>query len=172
MRLSRLIKNDQFPTQPQPCNLIATQRNLLQNVAIHLAPSVSQFPTKREPSDPSTTSPKIEAPCCDGLSWTLPSMIAFPIANRIKRHPFAAQPTLVCHARRVAAMIFDTRKSSLDRQQSKLQDQQAALDLHVTKLTETLTAKYNAMDSLVARLKASASSITSFFDSLNAHRNA
>jgi flagellar hook-associated protein 2 len=38
----------------------------------------------------------------------------------------------------------------------------------VTKLTETLTAKYNAMDLLVGQLKASASNITSFFESLNA----
>jgi flagellar hook-associated protein 2 len=64
--------------------------------------------------------------------------------------------------------IFDTRKSSLNKQQSQLLDQQAALDLHVTKLTETLTAKYNAMDLLVGQLKASANNITSFFDSLNA----
>lgn len=64
--------------------------------------------------------------------------------------------------------IFDTRKSSLSKQQTQLLDQQAALNLHIDKLTETLTAKYNAMDLLVGQLKASASNITSFFDSLNA----
>lgn len=39
-------------------------------------------------------------------------------------------------------------------------------------MTATLTAKYNAMDLLVGQLKASATSITSFFDSLNAQKNA
>lgn len=68
--------------------------------------------------------------------------------------------------------IFDTRKTSLNKQQSNLQDQQAALDLRVTTLTATLTAKYNAMDLLVGQLKASATNITSFFDSLNAQKNA
>ncbi len=68
--------------------------------------------------------------------------------------------------------IFDTRKTSLNKQQSYLQDQQAALDLRVTTLTATLTAKYNAMDLLVGQLKASATNITSFFDSLNAQKNA
>lgn len=67
--------------------------------------------------------------------------------------------------------IFDTRTSSLNTQQNKLQDEQAALDLRVTNLTASLTAKYNAMDLLVGQLKASASSITSFFDSLNAQKS-
>jgi flagellar hook-associated protein 2 len=67
--------------------------------------------------------------------------------------------------------IFDTRKTSLNKQQSDLTDQQTALDLRVTTLTATLTAKYNAMDLLVGQLKASATSITSFFDSLNAQKS-
>jgi flagellar hook-associated protein 2 len=67
--------------------------------------------------------------------------------------------------------IFDTRTTSLNKQQNDLQDQQAALDLRVTNLTATLTAKYNAMDLLVGQLKASATSITSFFDSLNAQQS-
>jgi flagellar hook-associated protein 2 len=67
--------------------------------------------------------------------------------------------------------MFDTRTSSLNSQQSDLQDQQAALDLRVSTLTATLTAKYNAMDLVVGQLKASASSITSFFDSLNAQKS-
>jgi flagellar hook-associated protein 2 len=67
--------------------------------------------------------------------------------------------------------MFDTRKSSLNNQQNDLQDQQAALDLRVTTLTATLTAKYNAMDLIVGQLKASASSITSFFDTLNAQKS-
>jgi flagellar hook-associated protein 2 len=68
--------------------------------------------------------------------------------------------------------IFDTRKSSLSKQQTDLTAQQAALDLRVSTMTATLTAKYNAMDLLVGQLKASATSITSFFDSLNAQKNA
>ena len=67
--------------------------------------------------------------------------------------------------------MFDTRKTSLNTQQNDLLDQQAALDLRVTTLTATLTAKYNAMDLLVGQLKASASSITSFFDTLNAQKS-
>jgi flagellar hook-associated protein 2 len=67
--------------------------------------------------------------------------------------------------------IFDTRKTSLNKQQSDLTDQQTALDLRVETLTATLTAKYNAMDLLVGQLKASATSITSFFDSLNAQKS-
>lgn len=67
--------------------------------------------------------------------------------------------------------LFDSRKSSLNKQQGELADQQTALDQRVASLTATLTAKYNAMDLLVGRLKASASNITSFFDSLNARKS-
>jgi flagellar hook-associated protein 2 len=67
--------------------------------------------------------------------------------------------------------MFDTRKTSLNSQQNDLLDQQAALDLRVSKLTDSLTAKYNAMDLIVGQLKASANSITSFFDTLNAQKS-
>ncbi|MFJ3485984.1 flagellar filament capping protein FliD [Pseudomonas sp. NPDC090202] len=67
--------------------------------------------------------------------------------------------------------LFDSRKTSLNKQQSELQDQQAALNLRVANLTTKLTAKYNAMDLLVGQLKASAANITSFFDSLNAQKS-
>lgn len=67
--------------------------------------------------------------------------------------------------------IFDTRTSSLNKQKNDLSDQQTALNLRVTTLTATLTAKYNAMDLLVGQLKASATSVTSFFDSLNASKS-
>jgi flagellar hook-associated protein 2 len=67
--------------------------------------------------------------------------------------------------------ILDTRTSSLNKQSSDLQNQKTALDLRVATMTTTLTAKYNAMDLLVGQLKASASSITSFFDSLNAQQS-
>jgi flagellar hook-associated protein 2 len=67
--------------------------------------------------------------------------------------------------------ILDTRTSSLNKQSSDLQNQKTALDLRVATMTTTLTAKYNAMDLLVGQLKASASSITSFFDTLNAQQS-
>ncbi|MBK5549275.1 flagellar hook protein FliD, partial [Pseudomonas sp. TH03] len=52
-----------------------------------------------------------------------------------------------------------------------LSNQQSALDLRVSNLTTSLTAKYNAMDLLVGQMKATASSITSFFASLNAQKS-
>lgn len=67
--------------------------------------------------------------------------------------------------------IFDDRKSKLTTQSNDLQKQQAALNLYIENLTATLTTKYNAMDSLVGKLKATASSITSFFDSLDAQKS-
>jgi flagellar hook-associated protein 2 len=67
--------------------------------------------------------------------------------------------------------ILDTRTSSLNKQSSDLQNQKTALDLRVATMTATLTAKYNAMDLLVGQLKASATSITSFFDTLNAQQS-
>lgn len=69
-----------------------------------------------------------------------------------------------------AGGILPTRSSSLTQQQSDLADRQAALDLRTQDLTTSLTAKYNAMDLIVGQLKATASSITSFFDSLNAQK--
>ncbi|WP_248802291.1 flagellar filament capping protein FliD [Pseudomonas sp. MWU13-2100] len=67
--------------------------------------------------------------------------------------------------------LLDQRSTSLNTQASALTSQQAALDLHVTSLTATLTAKYNAMDALVGQLKATATSITSFFTSLTAQKS-
>ncbi|EJZ57186.1 flagellar capping protein [Pseudomonas fluorescens R124] len=68
--------------------------------------------------------------------------------------------------------LLDQRSSNLTNLASNVQKQQAALDLHVTNLTATLTAKYNAMDLLVGQMKATASNITSFFSSLNAQQSA
>jgi flagellar hook-associated protein 2 len=68
--------------------------------------------------------------------------------------------------------LLDQRSSNLTNLSSSLQKQQTALDLHVTSLTATLTAKYNAMDLLVGQMKATASNITSFFSSLNAQQSA
>jgi len=68
--------------------------------------------------------------------------------------------------------ILASRTKNLTAQQKDLQNQQDALNLRVDGLRKSLTAKYNAMDLVVGQLKASASSITSFFDSLNAQKSA
>ncbi|KIH85940.1 Flagellar hook-associated protein FliD [Pseudomonas batumici] len=67
--------------------------------------------------------------------------------------------------------MLDQRSNMLQKNAADLSKQQAALDLHVTNLTATLTAKYNAMDQVVGQLKATATSITAFFTSLNASKS-
>ncbi len=67
--------------------------------------------------------------------------------------------------------ILDQRTTSLNKQKNDLANQQTALDLRVTTLTATLTAKYNAMDLLVGQMKSTATNITSFFTSLNAQKS-
>ncbi|MDB6049974.1 MAG: fliD [Pseudomonas sp.] len=67
--------------------------------------------------------------------------------------------------------ILSTRTSSLTSQQSDLADRQTALDTRTADLTTQLTAKYNAMDLIVGQLKATATSITAFFTSLNASKS-
>jgi flagellar hook-associated protein 2 len=66
--------------------------------------------------------------------------------------------------------ILDQRTTSLNKQKSDLSTQQLALDLRVTTLTATLSAKYNAMDLLVGQMKATATNISSFFNSLDAQQ--
>lgn len=61
-----------------------------------------------------------------------------------------------------------TRKASLDKVAKNLEDQQAALDRRTESLTESLTKKYVAMDTMVAKLNAQANQIKSVFDALNA----
>jgi flagellar hook-associated protein 2 len=68
--------------------------------------------------------------------------------------------------------LLDQRSSNLTNAAASLKKQQAALDIHVASLTATLTAKYNAMDLLVGQMKATASTITSFFASLDAQKSA
>jgi flagellar hook-associated protein 2 len=68
--------------------------------------------------------------------------------------------------------LLDQRNTNLTSTAKKISEQQKTLDLHVTSLTQTLTAKYNAMDLLVGQMKATASNITSFFASLNAQKSA
>jgi len=68
--------------------------------------------------------------------------------------------------------ILDSRSTNLAKTKSNLAEQQAALDRRVETLTAVLTKKYNDMDSLVGKLKATASNITSMFDAINAQKNA
>ncbi|WMN19445.1 flagellar filament capping protein FliD [Pseudomonas piscis] len=66
--------------------------------------------------------------------------------------------------------ILTTRTKTLDLTKKKLADQQAALDRRIETLTAVLTKKYNDMDTLVGKLKATASNITSMFEALNAQK--
>jgi len=64
--------------------------------------------------------------------------------------------------------ILDTRTTNLNVTKTRLTADQAALDRRVETLTAVLTKKYNDMDTLVGKLKATASNITSMFDAMNA----
>ncbi|AZC17077.1 MULTISPECIES: flagellar filament capping protein FliD [Pseudomonas] len=66
--------------------------------------------------------------------------------------------------------ILTTRSKTLDLTKKKLADQQAALDRRIETLTAVLTKKYNDMDTLVGKLKATASNITSMFEAMNAQK--
>ncbi|OOG11777.1 flagellar filament capping protein FliD [Pseudomonas sp. C9] len=66
--------------------------------------------------------------------------------------------------------IIDTRTASLNKTKTKLTADQADLDRRVETLTALLTKKYNDMDSLVGKLKATASNITSMFDAMVAQQ--
>lgn len=68
--------------------------------------------------------------------------------------------------------VLADKDTSLNKVKTRLANDQEALDRRVATLTETLTKKYNAMDLAVAKLKATASSITSIFDAINAQKNA
>lgn len=68
--------------------------------------------------------------------------------------------------------ILDTKTTQLTKQKADLVEQQAALDRRVESLTAVLTKKYTVMDALVGQLKATATSITSMFDAINAQKNA
>ncbi|MDY7560751.1 flagellar filament capping protein FliD [Pseudomonas sp. 10B1] len=63
--------------------------------------------------------------------------------------------------------ILATRTTSLNSEQRDLTARQTALNTRTASLTAQLTAKYNAMDLIVGQLKATATSITAFFASLN-----
>ncbi|MFK0314287.1 flagellar filament capping protein FliD [Pseudomonas sp. NPDC090233] len=61
-----------------------------------------------------------------------------------------------------------TRKANLDKVAKNLADQQTALERRTESLTESLTKKYVAMDTAVAKLNAQANQIKAVFDALNA----
>ncbi|NIE74427.1 flagellar filament capping protein FliD [Pantoea sp. Tr-811] len=61
-----------------------------------------------------------------------------------------------------------TRTNALNKVAKNLADQQTALDRRTEALTESLTKKYVAMDTAVAKLNAQATQIKSVFDALNA----
>lgn len=66
--------------------------------------------------------------------------------------------------------ILDARAKSLDSTKKKLSNDQAALDRRIETLTAVLTKKYNDMDTLVGKLKATASNITSMFEAMAAQQ--
>ncbi|VVN09464.1 B-type flagellar hook-associated protein 2 [Pseudomonas fluorescens] len=68
--------------------------------------------------------------------------------------------------------ILDARSTNLAKVKTNLANQQEALDRRVKTLTDVLTKKYNDMDNLVGKLKATAANITSMFDAMNAQKNA
>ncbi|MBX8515006.1 flagellar filament capping protein FliD [Pseudomonas cichorii] len=68
--------------------------------------------------------------------------------------------------------ILATKKTMLTQVQTRLSAEQEALDRRIETLTNTLTTKYNAMDLAVGKLKATATSITSIFEAMNAQKNA
>jgi flagellar hook-associated protein 2 len=68
--------------------------------------------------------------------------------------------------------ILDARSANLAKVKTSLASQQEALDRRVETLTAVLTKKYNDMDALVGKLKATANNITSMFEAMNAQKNA
>ncbi|SDB40024.1 flagellar hook-associated protein 2 [Pseudomonas sp. NFACC23-1] len=66
--------------------------------------------------------------------------------------------------------ILDQRTTALNKTQTRLANDQAALDRRVETLTAVLTKKYNDMDTLVGKLKATASNITSMFEAMTARQ--
>ena len=63
--------------------------------------------------------------------------------------------------------ILATRQTNLTNQLKELEESQEALDRRIESLTETLTKKYNAMDTMVAQLKATSDSVMTTLNALN-----
>ncbi|MBV6750762.1 flagellar filament capping protein FliD [Pseudomonas chlororaphis] len=106
----------------------------------------------------------------DGLSGQVQTLFTGTTANAGADGVLARMTAAIAPYVQTGGLL-DQRSSNLNSQVSDLTNQQAALDLHVTSLTATLTAKYNAMDLLVGQLKATSTSITSFFTSLDAQKS-
>ncbi|MFJ2537770.1 flagellar filament capping protein FliD [Pseudomonas sp. NPDC087614] len=66
--------------------------------------------------------------------------------------------------------VLDQRTTNLNITKKKLSLDQEALDRRIATLTDVLTKKYNDMDTLVGKLKATASNITSMFEALTAQQ--
>lgn len=66
--------------------------------------------------------------------------------------------------------ILDSRKNGLDSLQKDLENQKEALDRRVASLTESLTKRYVAMDTLVGKLEAQRKNIASMFASIEAQQ--
>lgn len=66
--------------------------------------------------------------------------------------------------------VLDQRTTELNKTKAKLTLDQEALDRRIETLTAVLTKKYNDMDTLVGKLKATASNITSMFEALTAQQ--
>ena len=71
---------------------------------------------------------------------------------------------------KVQDSILDARSKALDATKKRLSNDQDALDRRIATLTDVLTKKYNDMDTLVGKLKATASNITSMFEALTAQQ--
>lgn len=63
---------------------------------------------------------------------------------------------------------LDTRKMNLDKAAKNLQNQQAALDRRTELLTASLTKKFSALDTALAKMKKQGEQITSIFEAINA----
>lgn len=63
--------------------------------------------------------------------------------------------------------ILASRQTNLTNQLKQLEEAQTALDRRIESLTETLTKKYNAMDTMVAQLKATSDSVMTTLNALN-----
>jgi len=66
--------------------------------------------------------------------------------------------------------ILDTRTTNLNVTKNRLSKDQEALDRRIETLTAVLTKKYNDMDTLVGKLKATGDNITSIFAAMNAQQ--
>ena len=66
--------------------------------------------------------------------------------------------------------ILDSRKNGLDKLQTDLANQQLALGRRIDALTDTLTKRYVAMDTLVGKLEAQRKNIVSMFTAIEAQQ--